>query len=242
VTIGDAQEWMSRLGAIAVVIASLEVMIVHRAWTSGVYRGRSLAAAPVTWLVLILQLAAGLALPWTATPIIAWAAFGATLAIAARWRGSYNGGSDAMLLVVLLAIALARTGGTAALAGLAYAAAQLVLSYFLSGVAKLRDPAWRRGEALPILVAIPRYGVPVRLAAALSGRAGAVAAWAMLGFELAFPLALVDARLTLAFLAGAAVFHFVNAVVFGLNRFLWIWIAAFPALVFWVERLRGSVW
>jgi hypothetical protein len=39
-------------------------------------------------------------------------------------------------------------------------------------------------------------------------------------------------------LAIAAVFHLTNAVVFGLNRFLWAWLAAFPALLFWVERLH----
>lgn len=235
-TLDDAQLWMARLAAIAVVVAALELMVVNRAWTTGVYRGRGMFSAPATWLMLIVQLGAGLALPFTATPFVAWAAFATTLAIAARWRGSYNGGSDAMLLVVLFAIALTRMGSTI---GLAYAAAQLVLSYFLSGVAKLRESQWRRGEALPILVTIPRYGVPAKLAAALSGRAGKLAAWGMLGFELAFPLALVDARVTLAFLAGAALFHLVNAIVFGLNRFLWVWLAAFPALVFWVDRLRG---
>jgi hypothetical protein len=52
----------------------------------------------------------------------------------------------------------------------------------------------------------------------------------VIAFECAFPLALIDARLLS--LLGIA-FHVVNARVLGLNRFLWAWLAAYPALWFW---------
>ncbi len=249
--------WMTRLAAIATVVSALELVISHRAFSErGVFRWsilrREYAGAP--WLVrtladlafstrgtsmiVLVQLASGLALPWVAQPVVPWLAVASTLLIAVRFRGTYNGGSDAMLLVVLIGLAVAASG--APLAGLAYVAVQLVLSYFISGIAKLRDRAWREGRALPVMVGLPQYAVPDAARRLFSVPMIAKGAGlGMLAFECAFPVALVDERACVALLAVAAVFHLVNAVVFGLNRFLWAWIAAFPALIFWVQRLRG---
>jgi hypothetical protein len=243
-------DWMIRLGALATAIAALELMVVHRAFSdTGVFRWSTLArdfpraAAPLfsyrgTWLLLILQLGSALALPWLDNPAPAWLAFASSLAISIRFRGSYNGGSDSMLLVVLLAIALVRSN--LVLAGLAYAAIQLVMSYAISGVAKLGDARWRDGTALRIVVRLPQYGVPASLAALLSRPSMRLASWGMLAFECGFPIALADRTACVILLGAGATFHFVNAVVFGLNRFLWAWIAAYPALLFWVERIHDG--
>jgi uncharacterized membrane protein len=239
---------MARLGAIATAIAAVELIVVHRALTSGVYRwsvvrrglpfgvvGDLVFASP--WPVLAVQLASAVALPWTSCAVVPWLAFATTFLISIRFRGTYNGGSDAMLLVVLLALAVARTDERLAPAALGYAAAQLILSYAVSGFAKLREPRWRDGTAMDLLVRLPQYGVPPRLIALLTG--ARAASFAMLAFECAFPIALVDPRVCVVVLGIAGVFHVVNAVVFGLNRFLWAWLAAFPALLFWVERLHA---
>ena len=250
-----AELWMARAAALATTVAALELIVIHRAFgETGVYRWSTLRReapsalrAPTdlvfsttgTLVLLLVQLASGLALPFTTCAVAPWLAFATTLLIAIRFRGSYNGGSDSMLLVVLLALAVARTDDRFALAALGYAAAQLVLSYAIAGWAKLRDPQWRTGTALYVLVRLPQYGVPPRLVTALTSRAARPASFAMLAFECAFPLALVDARVCIVALAIAALFHLTNAIVFGLNRFLWAWLAAFPALLFWVERLRA---
>lgn len=261
-TLATAITWLARLTAVAATVAALELLCARRALAdTGVFswpvlRGE-LARAPRavrvvadaalsyrgTFAVLAVQLAAALTLPWLAHPAPAWLVFATTLTIAIRFRGSYNGGSDAMLLVVTLALALARSAPDSQLAraGLAYAAAQLVLSYFVAGVAKLGDPAWRRGTALPIVLALPHYHVAPRIAAALSRPAIArLAGWAMLGFECAFPLALVGPRACTTLLAIGAAFHLANAVVFGLNRFLWTWLAAYPALLYWATAAPPS--
>ena len=249
--------WTTRLAAIATSVSALELLVVHRAFCErGVFRWSILRGDYVraprfvrtladlafstrgTWFLVLLQLASGLALPWIDQVVVPWLAVASTLLIAIRFRGTYNGGSDAMLLVVLIGLAVAASG--APLVGLAYVAVQLVLSYFISGIAKLRDRTWREGRALPVMVGLPQYGVPeaaVRLAAVPVIAKGA--GLGMLAFECVFPIALVDERVCIALLGMAAIFHLVNAVVFGLNRFLWAWIAAFPALIFWVQRLRG---
>jgi hypothetical protein len=128
-----------------------------------------------------------------------------------------------MTFVVSLGLAVGRTWS--ARVGLGYIAAQLVLSYFLAGLFKLRDPAWRNGTALAQLLSAPQYrSRPLALPFARWLGYGVIA------FECAFPLALIDARLLS--LLGIA-FHVVNARVLGLNRFLWAWLAAYPALWFW---------
>jgi uncharacterized protein YhhL (DUF1145 family) len=65
-------------------------------------------------------------------------------------------------------------------------------------------------------------------------------AWGVILLELAFPLALLDARLLWAALSLAALFHLANALLFGLNRFLWTWLAAYPALLWFQQQLPLS--
>ena len=261
-TAADAVAWMARLAGLATTVAALELICVRRAlgergvfrWAilrrdyAGAPRGRS-ARSPTRCSARAARRSSSACssrarprCPGSRTPAVAWCAVATTLAIAVRFRGSYNGGSDAMLLVVLIGVALARTGPGTALerAGLAYAAVQLVLSYFVSGVAKLGDRRWRDGTALPLLVALPQYAVrrghSRRSWRGPSSRARPAAA--MLAFECAFPLALVRPTACAVLLAIGLGFHAVNAVAFGLNRFLWAWLAAYPALVFWVLELR----
>ena len=64
-----------------------------------------------------------------------------------------------------------------------------------------------------------------------------VMGWAVILFELVFPLALLDpVALKLALLCAAG-FHFSNACFFGLNRFFWIWLCAYPALIWFQDRI-----
>jgi hypothetical protein len=61
-------------------------------------------------------------------------------------------------------------------------------------------------------------------------RAGA---WTVLALECAFPLVLVVPGAAWVLLPAAAAFHLANAIVLGLDRFLWAWLAAYPALAHW---------
>jgi hypothetical protein len=40
-------------------------------------------------------------------------------------------------------------------------------------------------------------------------------------------------------LALAAAFHLANACLFGLNRFFWVWLAAYPSLIWLQHRIFG---
>ena len=61
------------------------------------------------------------------------------------------------------------------------------------------------------------------------------ASWLVITLECGFPAALVAPELAIALLTIAGTFHVGNALVLGLNRFVWAWLAAYPALLYWVR-------
>jgi uncharacterized membrane protein (DUF485 family) len=62
---------------------------------------------------------------------------------------------------------------------------------------------------------------------------------AVLAWECAFPLVLVlPAPFAYVMLALGVLFHVTNAVVMGLNTFVWSFVATYPAVI-WVVQHRG---
>ncbi len=159
-----------------------------------------------------------------------------------RFQGPYNGGADRMGLLILICLTLAHFAPDERWRAVffGYLAAQVVLSYFISGWVKVVNPDWRSGRALrdvflfsayPASEALRRWADHPRLLTSAS--------WAVMGFELAFPLALLTAPTLLAALAIGAAFHLANACLFGLNRFFWIWLTAYPSLIWLQARVMG---
>ncbi|WP_341863518.1 HTTM domain-containing protein [Gymnodinialimonas sp. 57CJ19] len=158
----------------------------------------------------------------------------------ARFRGPYNGGSDKMVLLVMTCVMAAHLVPALAEVALAYLAVQLVLSYAVSGWVKLRNPDWRDGTALREVFAFSIYPNSEDLRA-LSQRPLLMrgASLGVIGFELAMPLALLSQGTLWAALGVAALFHLSNGLLLGLNRFVWAWLAAFPALIWFQAHLLG---
>ena len=151
-----------------------------------------------------------------------------------RFQGPYNGGSDRMSLLILWCLLLAQITPSPRwqIVAFAYLAAQLTLSYFISGWVKLLNPEWRSGRALRDVFQFSAYPVSEHLRA-LSNRPTLcwTMSWAVILFELLLPLSLLHQNLLIAALGIAALFHLANACLFGLNRFFWIWLAAYPSLL-----------
>ncbi len=161
-----------------------------------------------------------------------------TAGLILRFGGPLGGGSDSMLFQVLIGLlvasfSVANPGLTRI--GLGWIAAQSVLSYFLAGAAKLRNKNWRRGIALEHLL---RSSGPYVLFAPARNLAGSkkmciAASWAIILFELVFPVVLLlpwEGKLVL--LSAGMFFHITNAAVLGLNRFIWAWAATYPAVLY----------
>jgi hypothetical protein len=157
-----------------------------------------------------------------------------------RFQGPYNGGADRMGLLILIALALAHLAPNekARAVAFGYLGAQVVLSYFVSGWVKVVNPDWRNGQALSDVFLFSAYPAGENLRC-WAGRPGALraASWAVMGFELAFPLSLLSAPALAGALALGATFHLANAALFGLNRFFWIWLCAYPSLLWLQTRI-----
>ena len=157
-----------------------------------------------------------------------------------HFQGPYNGGSDRMSVLILWCLTLAHVLPNPRWQELAfsYLALQLTLSYFISGWVKLVNADWRTGTALSDVFAFSAYPVAENMRVlAHSPRLLLTASWAVIAFEVAFPLALFTPLSLIAALAIAATFHLANACLFGLNRFFWIWLAAYPSLIWFQARV-----
>lgn len=183
-------------------------------------------------LLLLTGLAPGAVLP---------ALLVTSLMLLHRYQGPYNGGSDKMTLLILTCLTLARLAPERwAELAFAYLAAQLLLSYFISGWIKIINPAWRSGEALTDVFRFSAYPVSESLRGwADYPRVLQAAGWAVMLLELVFPLSLFHPLALVAALTCTAAFHFSNACFFGLNRFFWIWLSAYPSILWLQGRLIG---
>ena len=197
---------------------------------------------PAVLGLLGLRLGAALALGAWGGAVPAALVFASTALVCLRFRGLYNGGSDYMTVHVGLALTVARLFPEHTFrvdAALGWIALQTLLSYGMAGLAKVRAPAWRSGDALAAFLSSPRYAVPLavrRLAA--SKPVMRIASLGVIGFELSAALVLfAPDTAVVTWLGIAATFHLVNAWVFGLNRFFFAWLAAYPSVVYWATRV-----
>ncbi len=169
-----------------------------------------------------------------------WMLFLYGIVLLHRFDGPYNGGSDKMTMLILACLSayhLAPDPRWQDMA-MAYLALQLVLSYFVSGYIKVIKGDWRRGEALQDVFRFSAYPVSENLRGwATRPKLLCLMSWAVMGFEVAFPLVLLHPYALYLGLLIAGAFHLANACLFGLNRFFWIWLCAYPSLIWFQDRI-----
>ena len=189
-------------------------------------------------LALSIALILGVYSPWALLALCAH-----SIIILHRYQGPYNGGSDRMGLLILYCLTLSYwlPGGILSEAAFGYLAVQVVLSYFISGQVKITNPDWRTGQALRDVFSFSAYPV----ASSLRGLADHpkllwYASWSVMLFEVFFPLSFLNPYILVAALTLALVFHLANAFLFGLNRFVWFWIASYPSILWLQERLMQN--
>jgi len=176
-----------------------------------------------------------------------WVSFillGVGLVILNRFQGPYNGGADRMGLLMLACLCGAHIAPTTQWQEIAlgYLAIQLILSYFISGWVKIINPQWRNGQALVDVFHFSSYPVSESLRDwAKSPRLLLIMSWLVIIFELAFPFSMWSTTSLIIALMIAACFHFANACLFGLNRFFWIWLAAYPSIIWFQQRLFDTI-
>jgi hypothetical protein len=216
-----------RLTEVLLALALIQQSLEHLA---GPRRDRLLFLARIALCGLVVT---GVASPW---PLAGLALL--SLAILHRYQGPYNGGSDRMGLLALWCLTAARLAPELQWKELAfgYLGLQLMLSYFISGWVKVVNPDWRSGRALRDVFQFSAYPVSEDLRR-WADRPSVLRAmsWAVMGFELVFPLTLLTQPSLVVGLAVAGTFHLANACLFGLNRFFWTWLAVYPAIL-WLQQ------
>lgn len=164
--------------------------------------------------------------------------FFTTFLITLRWRGSFNGGSDYLTLIILLCLCVGFIHPLLAKGALCYMSLQVISSYFLAGLYKIKQIKWRIGSAIYGFVSSPNYKTPAFvLKISLDPQIAKIMAWSVITFELSFPLVLTHPFITKAYLFGGVIFHLGNFMIFGLNRFFWVWCASYPALYYCAQLI-----
>ena len=153
-------------------------------------------------------------------------------------------GSDQMTSIILITITLCLVpfGNELLLkAGLWFIALQSCLSYFAAGIAKLLSPQWRGGTAVTGIFNSRTYGTEwVANYLKDKPQLGVFLCWSVIIIEILFPLCLLlPLPLCLVMLTWGFVFHLLNAVIMGLNSFLWAFIATYPAILFVNSEITG---
>lgn len=252
--------WITKIIACALMLQAVELIQIRRAYSNyGIWKWATLRREfeifprVIQWMlnavldyprflsIVCAQvgLAAALLVLEMAHPAVLIGLLMTTGLIALRWRGTFNGGADYMTLLVLMVLtieALFRSspaGGAVRLGCLWYLSVQTVFSYFFSGVVKIRNTDWWSGRALQRFLSSPPYDPPeffVRLSK--SRQMMMLGSWTILIFEVSFPFALYGSTTCAAFLGAALLFHVLNFATFGLNRFIFTWSAAYPALYY----------
>jgi hypothetical protein len=149
----------------------------------------------------------------------------------------FTRGADSQLNAITfsaISLTLLSDTPTAASYCLYFLTLQLCLAYFAAGSHKLRSPDWRRGSALAGILSTRLFGSP-RLAAWLGRhrRLARASALAVVAWEVSFPAVLVAPReIALGYFACGVLFHVATAFTMGLNKFLWAFLAVYPAAIY----------
>ena len=205
--------WVGRLILIAVILQTIEYY-----WTPFYPTRRWIQKCDR--FVLALRMVAAIFAFFDPTQVEVALMLLTTWVIAMRWRGTFNGGSDIMTFHILGAWLVSLCFPGLERACTYSIAIQIVLSNLIAGASKSAKRDWRDGTALHVLM--QRYGYQLGPASARA------LSWVTLLFEVSFPLAVIA---PLPFLIAGMLFHLVNAYAMGLNRFFFVWLAGYPALL-----------
>lgn len=192
------------------------------------------AACSLALLIVILQRLDSLA------PILLWGIALSSLLLSLRHFFGQEG-SDQMTIIITIALAVAYTFPASTFISLLmifFIAGQLTLSYFTSGIAKVGGTKWRKGTALSEILLTRTYGT--RAIGELLQRLpvlSLVTGWFVIIFEILFPLVFVIPEAAAwTIMTIGLIFHVGNAVLMGLNGFVWAYFAAYPSLAYIVAN------
>lgn len=267
VSLGQALDWAVRLCAISQLVGLLELALARRELAAGGFLDwtligvlnpqartrigslirrifRRIGPRQFNWVLLVDGAAAVLLLARpSAAPLIA-TAWILQLLIMKRHHLTFDG-SDHMTLVVLLACLLGRVESDplAERAAVTFLAAEVSLAYLAAGLYKATSPYWQSGHAISMVVQTRMFGQAT--AARLVRRypiMGRAATYAVFCWECLFACFIAAPRpVILIVLALGVGFHLGCSVIMGLNRFILVFAASYPAVLFINGAVRATI-
>jgi hypothetical protein len=189
--------------------------------------------------IIYLRLLLSIVLFFTPNVLIIIVLFFISLLIALRWRGTFNGGSDYMGLIILISLLIANISKNPnyKLASIYYLCFQVSSSYFLAGFVKIKNKDWRNGTSLKKFISNTIYTNNKKIVTfTCNNNVNMILSIVIILWELSFPLAFLDSKFAIFILCFGFIFHLINAYILGLNRFLIIWVATYPAILFLSQR------
>ncbi len=172
------------------------------------------------------------------SPLLYASEFLLLLLVALRSPYSLDG-SYQLYLIILMGLSLGSLFGIQSFTGifcLGFIAAQVVLSYFISGGVKLLSSFWRKGYAMNMVFGTKIYGHALMYnLVSRSAMISIFLSWSVMLFEtFFFTIFFFDANYAIIFISLGILFHLSNALFMGLNGFFWAFTAAYPALLYFV--------
>ncbi len=172
----------------------------------------------------------------TATLMILLSGFVLQGIFRAQWWGDFNGASDSMTSLVLLSLIglyLWPDSFWLKTFFLYFLTAEILLSYFVSGLQKLLKGHWLSGRSLTEISICSEYIIPNWFVRAVRiPRFAQLISLAVISFEILSPGIILAPQLLDIFIGVALIFHLSVYLIFGLNRFFLTWSAGLPILYF----------
>lgn len=165
------------------------------------------------------------------------------LLINMRFRGNFNGGSDTMTFVLLTGLSIMHFSHSERSQkwGLIYIGVHAMYSYFKAGLAKIRHSEWRSGTAITDFLSeslMESKWIALKIIKTHRFFPPLIA-WMTLGFELGIVSLFIYPNRAVYYALMALVFHFFIFLFFGLNRFFWVWMGAWPGIIIFVQSVKN---
>lgn len=225
--------WVQSLISLALAVQTIELLLIQNMnggdpWASQRPSNRE----TIFQLTLMLRLGAALLGVVQPTQASLGILLITSVVLAYRYRGHFNGASDAMSVQVVLACLVASIWPQFDKACLVYIAIQCVLSYFVAGLSKARYRAWFTGEALTQILKYSNATQPGLMRDWLLKHSSLIVVLSVgvILFECLFPMVIFVPQLVSVFIGLGIIFHLGNFLLFGLNRFFFVWLSTYPAL------------
>jgi len=120
-----------------------------------------------------------------------------------------------------------------------FIAGELILSYFIAGLAKMISPIWRKSHALPAIFSTKIYGHEGIFQLVMKHKTlSIVLCWPVFIFELLFVLALFSEHLCFFLCIVGFFFHLFSAIFMGLNTFFFSFVSTYPALFYCCYKIN----